>query len=77
MLKDAVFAIIKYKLLSIIFLNEKLDLDQLNHILNVLGSPSQEDLQFIRNEKVGLHDSPFYFYVKNIEHIATRELRQK
>eukprot|EP00794_Sanderia_malayensis_P008660 gene8660-9592_t len=28
-----------------------IDLDQLNHILSVLGSPSQEDLQFIRNEK--------------------------
>ena len=28
------------------------DLDQLNHILGVLGSPSQEDLQCIMNEKV-------------------------
>ena len=28
------------------------DLDQLNHILNVLGSPSQEDLMCIMNEKV-------------------------
>ena len=28
------------------------DLDQLNHILGVLGSPSQEDLMCIMNEKV-------------------------
>lgn len=28
------------------------DLDQLNRILEVLGSPSQEDLQCIMNEKV-------------------------
>lgn len=28
------------------------DLDQLNHILNVVGSPSQEDLDCIVNEKV-------------------------
>ncbi|GFO27628.1 mitogen-activated protein kinase [Plakobranchus ocellatus] len=28
-----------------------LDLDQLNHILGVLGSPSQEDLQCIINDK--------------------------
>ena len=27
-------------------------LDQLNHILSVLGSPSQDDLQCIINEKV-------------------------
>lgn len=27
-------------------------LDQLNHILGVLGSPSQEDLECIINEKV-------------------------
>ena len=30
------------------------DLDQLNHILGVLGSPSQEDLMCIINDKVGL-----------------------
>lgn len=29
-----------------------LDLDQLNHILNVVGTPSAEDLQCIVNEKV-------------------------
>ena len=29
------------------------DLDQLNHILGVLGSPSQEDLNCIINDKVG------------------------
>lgn len=29
-------------------------LDQLNHILGVLGSPSEEDLETIINEKVGL-----------------------
>ena len=29
-----------------------LDLDQLNHILNVVGTPSAEDLQCIINEKV-------------------------
>ena len=28
-----------------------LDLDQLNHILNVLGSPSSEDLGCIHNDK--------------------------
>lgn len=28
-------------------------LDQLNHILGVLGSPSQEDLHCIINEKAG------------------------
>lgn len=28
-----------------------LDLDQLNHILSILGSPSQEDLNCIINEK--------------------------
>ena len=28
------------------------DLDQLNHILGILGSPSQDDLQCIMNEKV-------------------------
>ena len=28
------------------------DLDQLNHILGVLGSPSQDDLMCIMNEKV-------------------------
>lgn len=28
-----------------------LDLDQLNHILNVLGSPSEEDLNCIINDK--------------------------
>jgi len=28
------------------------DLDQLNHILGVLGSPSQEDLACIINDKV-------------------------
>ena len=32
----------------------KQDLDQLNHILGVLGSPSQEDLQCIINDKVRL-----------------------
>ena len=32
------------------------DLDQLNHILNVVGSPSQEDLDCIVNEKV-------YYYI--------------
>jgi mitogen-activated protein kinase 1/3 len=26
-------------------------LDQLNHILNVIGSPNEEDLQFIQNER--------------------------
>ncbi len=30
----------------------ELDLDQLNHILGVLGSPSQEDLNCIINDKV-------------------------
>lgn len=30
----------------------KPDLDQLNHILGVLGSPSLEDLQCIKNDKV-------------------------
>ena len=29
-------------------------LDQLNHIMGVLGSPSQEDLQSILNDKVRL-----------------------
>lgn len=29
-------------------------LDQLNHILGVLGSPSQEDLECIINEKVSI-----------------------
>ena len=28
------------------------DLDQLNHILGILGSPTKEDLQCIMNEKV-------------------------
>lgn len=32
-----------------------LDLDQLNHILGILGSPSQEDLNCILNDKVGHH----------------------
>lgn len=27
-------------------------LDQLNHILNVIGSPTEKDLSCIRNEKV-------------------------
>ena len=31
-----------------------LDLDQLNHILSVLGSPSQEDLNCIINDKVNV-----------------------
>ena len=31
-----------------------LDLDQLNRILAVLGSPSQEDLNCILNDKVGV-----------------------
>ena len=29
-----------------------IDLDQLNHIMNVVGTPSAEDLQCVRNEKV-------------------------
>lgn len=33
-------------------------LDQLNHILGVLGSPSQDDLKCIINEKVSIF---FYF----------------
>lgn len=32
-------------------------LDQLNHILGVLGSPSQEDLECIINEKVCIKNS--------------------
>lgn len=31
-------------------------LDQLNHILGILGSPSEEDLECIINEKVSLFD---------------------
>lgn len=34
-------------------------LDQLNHILGVLGSPSQEDLECIINDKVK------YFIINN------------
>ena len=35
------------------FLNYRTaDLDQLNHILGVLGSPTLEDLQCIKNDKV-------------------------
>lgn len=29
-------------------------LDQLNHILGILGSPSEDDLKCIINDKVGL-----------------------
>jgi len=32
--------------------SDALDLDQLNHILGILGSPSQEDLNCILNDKV-------------------------
>ena len=35
-------------------LNLEPDLDQLNHILGVLGSPTQEDLMCIINDKVSL-----------------------
>lgn len=34
------------------FLTHLTDLDQLNHILNILGTPSQDDLLCIKNEKV-------------------------
>ena len=34
------------------FLNPSSDLDQLNHILNIVGSPSAEDLSCIMNDKV-------------------------
>ena len=43
------------------------DLDQLNHILGILGSPTQEDLQCIMNDKVTSSDSEtvcFSVYVK-------------
>lgn len=33
-------------------MNAFVDLDQLNHILNVLGSPTPDDLRSIYNEKV-------------------------
>lgn len=33
-------------------------LDQLNHILGILGSPSQEDLDCIINAKVSIHSIP-------------------
>lgn len=38
--------------MCIVFLTICSDLDQLNHILAILGSPSQEDLDYIINEKV-------------------------
>jgi len=38
---------------NLINCNAVLDLDQLNHILGILGSPSQEDLNCIINDKVG------------------------
>jgi hypothetical protein len=37
------------------FLTPLSDLDQLNHILGVLGTPSQEDLDCIINEKVCIY----------------------
>lgn len=42
------------------FLNLSLDLDQLNHILGILGSPSQEDLDCIINEKVSTIDLEYW-----------------
>lgn len=39
------------------------DLDQLNHILNVVGSPSQEDLDCIVNEKVCVNIGTTYIDV--------------
>lgn len=60
-------------------------LDQLNHILAVLGSPSQEDLDCIINEKVsnlifftdGLYDCHFHSYTyywqthtENLEYLS-------
>ena len=32
-----------------------IDLDQLNHILNIIGTPSAEDFQWITNEKVSMN----------------------
>ena len=42
----------KEKLLFFLNIKKKKDLDQLNLILNVLGSPDKESLEFIRNLKV-------------------------
>ena len=39
-----------------------IDLDQLNHILNVVGTPSAEDLQCIMNEKVSMNVSMYQFF---------------
>lgn len=38
-------------------------LDQLNHILGVLGSPSEEDLETIINEKVQLPAYSFMVFI--------------
>ena len=44
----------KWKSIGIILFT--LDLDQLNHILGILGSPGAEDLNCIINEKVSRID---------------------
>ena len=43
---------IVYRGFVVLTLTRWADLDQLNHILNVVGSPSPEDLSCIMNEKV-------------------------
>lgn len=41
-------------------------LDQLNHILGVLGSPSQDDLKCIINEKVSCIFFIYFFILRKV-----------
>ena len=38
-------------------------LDQLNHILNVIGSPTEKDLSCIRNEKVRKNEALLSLFI--------------
>ncbi len=55
---DGLGSLPKSRSMSFLFI----DLDQLNHILGILGSPSAEDLNCIINEKVRATAFKYFYY---------------
>ena len=50
-----------------------LDLDQLNHILSVLGSPSQEDLNCIINDKASIICINWHYNLKTLFNLCDHD----